>query len=61
MKIIKVVFLIDSLQTGGTEKSLIKLALSFKQVKPIFITPPPWSVPYFPRSVSPQTLINPLF
>lgn len=38
MKIIKVVFLIDSLQTGGTEKSLIKLALSFKQVKPIFIT-----------------------
>lgn len=34
---IKVVYLIDTLETGGAETSLVKMALSFKKIKPIFI------------------------
>lgn len=51
MKEKKVVFLIDSLQTGGTEKSLVKLARSFNKVKPIFIS-------LFEKNDFQQELIN---
>lgn len=48
---IKVVFLIDSLQTGGTEKSLVTLATSFNKVTPIFIS-------LFEKNDFQQELIN---
>ncbi|TVZ28226.1 glycosyltransferase involved in cell wall biosynthesis [Gillisia sp. Hel_I_86] len=36
-KKIKVLFIIDTLETGGAEKSLVKIAINFKNVTPVFL------------------------